>query len=218
LCGVSVVLWCDVPCWGAVLRARAARARRPTPVSLVTQVDLGAWSAAIAAGYALATVTGWMRPGVARSLVTAAAVATLIPLAAVAAGQSREFVDWPDSSRLIAALRPLTAHGGRFLAETSDVPEYYLPGTSWTQWSNTFSITLPSGVAQYEHGSAEPYIQAISNHYFAVVVLDFTDTVRQDGAIAAQLRADKSYRAVYVPRFPGQVQYYVWYYLPGRGR
>ncbi len=203
---------------GAALLAPAEQARIHTTVSLVKHVDFGAWFAAIAAGCAVASVVGWVRPRMARTAVTVAVAAALIPLAAVGVSQSRDFVDWPDSSRLIAALRPLTGHGGRFLAETSDVPEYYLPRTNWRQWSNTFSITLPSGIAQYEHGSAEPYIQAIKHHYFSVVVLDFTDTVRQDGAIAAYLRTDHSYRAVNVRRFPHQDQYYVWQYLPQRGR
>jgi 4-amino-4-deoxy-L-arabinose transferase-like glycosyltransferase len=203
---------------GAALLAPVEQARIHTTVSLVKHVDFGAWFAAIAAGYALAMASGWVRARMARMAVTGLVAVAVVPLAAIGITQSRQFVNWPDSSRLMAAIRPLTDHGGRFLAETSDVPEYYLPATTWRQWSNTFSITLPSGIARYEHGSPEPYIQAIKHHYFSVVILDFTDTTRQDEVIAGYLRSDPSYRQVQVRRFPNQLQYYVWRYVPQRGR
>jgi hypothetical protein len=203
---------------GAALLAPVEQARIHTTASLVKHVDFGAWFAVIAAGYALAVAGGWVRARMKRMALTAVVAAAVVPLAAVGVAQSREFVNWPDSTRLIAAIRPLTDHGGRFLAETSDVPEYYLPATTWRQWSNTFSITQPSGIARDEYGNPEPYIQAIKHHYFSVVILDFTDTTRQDEVIAAYLRSDPSYKQIQVRRFPNQLQYFVWRYVPQRGR
>jgi len=109
-------------------------------------------------------------------------------------------------------------HGGRFLAETSSVPEYYFPHTSWRQWSNTFSITLPSGVTQDENNNPGPYINAIKHHYFNVVVLDFYETVSVDAPIAAYLDSDSAYRPVQVQNLPDQAQYSVWRYVPERAR
>jgi hypothetical protein len=202
---------------GAALLAPADQARIHTVTSLLKHVDFGAWFAAIAAGYLMASVAGWLRPRLARELVTVAAAACIAPLLVVGVTQSRgqQFLFWPNSTRLITVLRPLTSHGGRYLAETGSVPEYYLPDTSWRQWSNTFSITLPSGASRNESGP-QPYINAIKDHYFSVVVLDFTETLNKDGPIASFLDTDSSYKAIAVPRYPGQAQYYVWVYVPPR--
>jgi hypothetical protein len=203
---------------GAVLLAPIEQARIHTTTSLDKHVDFGAWFAAIAAGYALASLAAWLRPRMARAVATVAVAACVVPLLVYGRTQSRALINWPNSTKLIAVLRPLTSHGGRFLAETSDVPEYYLPDTSWRQWSNTFSLTLPSGFAQFENNNPAPYVRALSHHYFTVVVLDFTDTISEDSVIAAYLNNDPSYQRVPVPRFPDQVQYRVWRYVGQQAR
>ena len=90
----------------------------------------------------------------------------LIPVTSVGTAQADAMINWPDVTGLVKVVRPMTAHGGHFLVETTYVLQYYLPDTTWRQWSNT------------ETGTPEYYQQAITRHYFSVVILSFTQTPR----------------------------------------
>jgi hypothetical protein len=68
---------------------------------------------------------------------------------------------------LVKVVRPMTDHGGHFLVETTDVLLYYLPQTTWRQWSDT------------QNGNLEYYQQALARHYFSVVILSFNQTPRR---------------------------------------
>lgn len=206
---------------GAALLVPAEQARIHTTVSLDKHVDFGAWFACIAAGYAVDRVAGWLPPQwgrawIARAVAVAGLVAALIPVAAAGTAQAATMINWPGASRLIAFLRPRTGHGGRFLAETDTVPEYYLPRTSWRQWSSTFSITRPDGVLRDAGGSATPYVAAISHHYFSLVVLSFAQTPGLDQAILGALRATPGYRQIASVPYGGPVpgSYTVWALAP----
>jgi hypothetical protein len=73
-------------------------------------------------------------------------------------------IDWPDVTGLVKVVWPLTVQGGHFLVEPTDVLEYYLPNTSWRQWSHTQS------------GDLRYFKQAIARHYFSLMVLGFNET------------------------------------------
>jgi Dolichyl-phosphate-mannose-protein mannosyltransferase len=177
----------------SALLAPADQARIQTATSLNKHVDFGAWFAAIAAGYLLASLSR-------RRLVLPVALAALIPVAALGTAQAQAMIDWPDATGLVKVVRPLTAHGGHFLVETSDVLQYYLPKTTWRQWSNT-----QSGNLQY-------YQQAIARHYFSVVVLSFNETPAADYAIAFDLSTAGDYALTAKVR-SGKTVFYVWQYL-----
>jgi Dolichyl-phosphate-mannose-protein mannosyltransferase len=207
--GLIAVLFC------AALLAPAEQARIQTTVSLGKHVDFGAWFACIAGGYALATLASLPRRKTAQVLAAACLSIAVVPAAAEGLLQARGMVNWPGSGRLIAYLRPLTSHGGHFLADTDDVPEYYLTATTWRQWSNVFSITR-NGRVRDEHGSMVPYQKAIKQHYFSLVVLNFANTPLKDDAITAALRSTPGYKLVkYVP-YTGPVHgnYVIWAYRP----
>ena len=174
----------------SALLAPADQARITTTVSLNKHVDFGAWFAAIAAGYLLSTLTRW-RPALAVSL------AALIPVTVLGTVQARAMIDWPNVSGLVKVVRPMTAHGGHFLVETSDVLQYYLPNTTWQQWSNTADSDL-----RY-------YQQAIAQHYFAVVVLSFNETPAADDAISLDLSQAGGY-SLAAKVHSGQTVFYVW--------
>jgi hypothetical protein len=110
-------------------------------------------------------------------------------------------IDWPDVTALVAAVRPLTSHGGHFLVETNDVLQYYLPKTTWRQWSST---------AEYEPGY---YQRAIARHYYSLVILSFNQTLAADDAISLALSATSGYRLETKVR-SGQTDFYVWEYAP----
>jgi hypothetical protein len=177
----------------SALLAPADQVRIQTATSLNKHVDFGAWFAAIAAGYLL---SGLSR----RRVVLAASLAALVSVASMGTAQARDMIDWPDVTGLVKVVRPLTAHGGHFLVETTDVLQYYLPDTSWQQWSDT------------QDNNPEYYQQAIARHYFSVVVLSFDQTLATDYAIGLDLSSDSGYRLVTEVR-AGKTVFYVWKYL-----
>jgi hypothetical protein len=177
----------------SALLAPAAQARIQTATSLNKHVDFGAWFAAIAAGYLLSCISR-------RRVVLAMSLAALIPVTSLGMVQARDMIDWPDVTELVKVVRPLTAHGGHFLVETADVLQYYLPNTSWQQWSDT------------QNNNPKYYQQAISRHYFTVVVLSFNQTLAIDYVIAADLSSASGYRLV-AQVHSGQTVFSVWEYL-----
>ena len=196
----------------AVLLAPFEQARLHTLVSLNKHVDFGAWFAAAAVGYFAGGVAAWPRARLARGVTSAVLVGAFGILAIAGARQSTQMTTWPGAAKLVADVRPHTTKGAHFLAETDSVLEYYLPDTSWRQWSSTASITLPTGRVQNEKGAVKPYIQAIEHHYFSIVVLSFTSTPAIDARITKALRSNKSYRIIAKVPFSGAKQgyYTVW--------
>ena len=200
----------------AGLLAPLEQARIHTTVSLNKHVDFGAWLGAIAAGYAAARLADWLRPRPARLLATLCLGAAIVPAAAVGIGQARSMTGWPGAARLVSFLRPRTDHGGRFLAETDSVPEYYLPRTSWRQWSNTASITLANGRSQNDGNAPARYARAIKHHYFSLVILNFAETPAMDLAIERDLTASPDYQLLGPVHWGGRAggSYVVWQYRP----
>jgi hypothetical protein len=180
----------------SALLAPADQARIQTTTSLNKHVDFGAWFAAIAAGYLLSYLLGCLPR---RRLILAASLAALIPVTSMGVAQAQAMIDWPDVTGLVKVVRPLTAHGGHFLVETTDVLQYYLPETTWQQWSSTASSD-----PQY-------YQRAIARHYYSMVVLSFTATSANDAVIAVDLSATSGYSLV-ARVHSGTTVFYVWEY------
>ena len=176
----------------SALLAPADQAHLETVTSLDKHVDFGAWFAAIAAGYLLSMLSR-------RRAVLVALLAALIPVTSVGTAQANALINWPDVTGLVKVVRPLTNHGGHFLVETTSVLQYYLPNTSWQQWSNT------------QDNNPEYYQQAIARHYFSVVILSFDQTLAVDYAIALDLSATSGYQVVAKVR-SGKTVFYVWEY------
>jgi hypothetical protein len=177
----------------SALLAPADQARLQTATSLNKHVDFGAWFAAIAAGYLLSSLSR-------RRLVLAGSLAALIPVTALGTVQAQAMIDWPDVTGLVKVVRPMTSHGGHFLVETTDVLQYYLPKTTWEQWSST------------QHSSLEYYQQAIARHYFSVVVLSFNATPAADDAIAFDLSTASGY-VLAAKVHSGKTVFYIWEYV-----
>ncbi len=243
VCGV-VVCWVrdrdGIRVWllavlaGAALLAPVEQARLHTTASLNKHVDLGAWFAAIAAGYALDKLITAAPAGRMRALTCGACVVALVFPVSLGAGQSREFAtSWPNAASFIAILRPLAGHGsGRLLIEDPAPARYYLPaGTQWQRWSSTRNIVLPSGAntggpakAQGVVGAGDPaaFARFIAKGYFSLVALNFADTTALDHRIAADLRRNHNYHITQVIPYGtevpplGQGTYVIWQYEPRR--
>jgi 4-amino-4-deoxy-L-arabinose transferase-like glycosyltransferase len=176
----------------SALLAPADQARIQTATSLNKHVDFGAWFAAIAAGYLLSSLSR-------RRIVLAVSLAALIPVTSMDMAQAHAMIDWPDVTGLVRVVRPMTTHGGHFLVETTDILQYYLPDTTWRQWSST------------QNDNPEYYQQAIARHYFSVVVLSFNQTLATDYAIALDLSEARGYQLV-AKVSSGKTVFYVWEY------
>jgi hypothetical protein len=172
----------------------AAQARIHTYNGLDKHVDFGAWFAAIAAGYAVDRAARALR-GQSAPLAALATAALFLLTALVGAVQSAQLFRWPGAANVIPAAREVTSHGGRFLADDGPLFEYYLPGTSWRQWSSVYSITLPSGERRATSGAPGPYLALIAERYFTVIILGFTDRPKLDDAVARYLATDHDYRS-----------------------
>jgi hypothetical protein len=177
----------------SALLAPADQARIQTATSLDKHVDFGAAFAAIAAGYLLSSLSR-------RRVVLAAALAALIPVTSVDMAQAHAMIDWPDVAGLVKVVRPMTTHGGHFLVETTDVLQYYLPNTTWRQWSST------------QNDNPDYYQQAIERHYFSVVVLSYNATLSTDYVIAFDLARTSGYQLV-ARVGSGKTVFYVWEYV-----
>ncbi len=154
ICGV-IVSWVSRPLhpqtWLLTLAAAAAvlvpaeQASLHTTASLNKHVDLGAWFAAIAAGYAVDKFAAAATAGNTRTVTVGACVIALSFPVSLGASQSWVFsTNWANSSDFITILRPLANDStGALLVEDPTIAEYYLhSGTQWTRWSSTRNIIL----------------------------------------------------------------------------
>jgi len=125
--------------------------------------------------------------------------AVAVPAAIAGSAQAADiYAESPDSTALITSLRSLTTgNHGRFLAEDSAIPAYYLAGSvPWRRWRSTaFFSYSPPGTATTLTGRAA-YRAALRRHYFSLVVLSGTGTPANDAAIVAAMTAAGQYQAV----------------------
>jgi hypothetical protein len=204
-----------------------------TAASLNKHVGLGAWFAAIAAGYAVDRFVASATAGRTRLLTSGACVLALVFPLSLGISQSWAFsTSWPNATSFIAIFRPLADRTtGRLLVEDPSIAEYYLPaGSQWQRWSSTRNIVLPSGASSggpsksagvVGPGNAGTFGLYIERHYFSIVALNNTDTSALDLRIDADLRRWHYHVIQVVPygiEVPpiGKGTYVIWQYKPPR--
>jgi 4-amino-4-deoxy-L-arabinose transferase-like glycosyltransferase len=233
----AVIAWVSragrVQAWRLTLLAAAALLVPAEQASLYTTASLnkhgamGAWFAAVAAGYAVDRLITAAPEGTSRTVTSAACVVALCFPVTLGAAQSWMFAtSWPSSAAFVAILRPLAdGSSGRLLVEDPSLAEYYLPsGSQWQRWSSTRNIVLPSGAPTggpsakagvVGDGNAGTYAMYIAQGYFSLVALNFTDTKPLDQSIAANLRRNHRYHIIdVVPYGPAPGTYVIWQYEP----
>jgi 4-amino-4-deoxy-L-arabinose transferase-like glycosyltransferase len=241
LCG-AVIAWISRPersrAWLLTLLAVAALLVPAEQASLFTTASLnkhgamGAWFAAIAAGYAVDRLIATSPAGTMRVVTGGACVVALCAPVTLGASQSRMFAtSWPDSSAFVAILRPLADNStGRMLVEDPSIAEYYLAsGSQWQRWSSTRNIVLPSGAPTggpstkagvVGEGNAGTFAMYIRIGYFSLIALNFADTTSLDESIVADIRRNRHYHAIQVvpygvgPAGPAPGKYVIWQYEP----
>ena len=176
--------------------------------SLNKHGDMGAWFAAIAAGYAVDRFITAAPAGRMRLITGLACVVALCFPAAVGATQARVFAtEWPNSKAFVGILRPLAdGSSGRMLVEDPSIAEYYLPsGNQWERWSSTRNIVLPNGsptggptdkAGVVGPGNAGTFGTKIGMGYFSLIALNFADTTGLDKVIAADIKKNKHYKVI----------------------
>ncbi|HTX26780.1 MAG TPA: glycosyltransferase family 39 protein [Streptosporangiaceae bacterium] len=200
---------------GAVLLAPLEQARIHTQTSLDKHVAFGAWFGAIAVGYVLARAVetskymGWRIP-----------VGTIGLIALMGIGQASSFYSsWPNATAVIAVMQRLVAAEPKapILAEQGPLVDYYLglPPRQLTNNAGAFWYWDPQQRKVVDGTPA--YLEAIQNHYFSVIELDFSFSSRKqiDQEVLAALRRAGGYRLVatipWTDRF-GSADFDVWAY------
>ena len=203
-----------------------------TLAALNKHVGLGAWFAAIAAGYAIDKFISAAPAGQPRTMTCAACVVALAFPVSLGAAQSMQFAaSWPNSTSFIAIFRPLASHGsGHLLVEDPSVAEYYLAtGSDWQRWSSTRNIVLPGGTntggptrgGVVGAGDPAAFDRYIAQHYFSIIALNFADTTALDYRIATELHRSPYYHTIdVVPYYIGTTKgtYIIYQYKPLKSR
>jgi hypothetical protein len=202
-----------------------------TEALLNEHVGLGAWFAAIAAGYAVDRFIAAAPAGRQQAFTSGACVAALVFPVYLGAVQSWAFAtSWPNASSFIDIFRPLADHSsGPLLVEDPSIAKYYLPsGTQWRRWSSTRNIVLPSGASTggtpgiLTAGNPATFASYIARGYFSYVALNFTDTTAMDLGLATLLHRNPNYHTIAVVPYGievkpiGQGTYVIWKYEPHR--
>ena len=216
----------------AALLVPAEQASLFTTASLNKHGAMGAWFAAIAAGYAVDRLIATSPAGTMRVVTGGACVVALCFPITLGASQSRMFAtNWPDSSAFVAIFRPLADNStGRMLVEDPSIAEYYLAsGSQWQRWSSTRNIVLRSGAPTggpstkagvVGAGNAGTFAMYIQEGYFSIIALNFTDTTSLDASIAADIHRNRHYHVIQVVPYGielppvGQGSYVIWQYEP----
>ncbi len=197
---------------GTALLAPVNQLRLHTDVSLQKHVGFGLLFAAPLAGYGLVRLVG--------SHFGRLQLGIGVGVLAFAFGMSQShimFRGWPDSHRLVAAIKQYQKPGAHYLVEVDEVAIYYLrsdtdaePG----QFSSTFYFLYQDPQGQWLSGPAA-YQAAVEQGYFQVVAIeDGTTTPAVDQAITKGLRSPATqYRlAAKIPERTsyGVINYQVW--------
>jgi hypothetical protein len=204
----------------AVFLAPLNQARIHTETSLSKHVTFGAFFGAVAAGYLVERALRWRagalrRPWVAIPALAAVAVG-LVPLGMAGAASARHlFEEWPNSTRVVSALRPLVRGPHQLvLMDDTEVARYYLQRElDVPHWVGTFYFAYTEPSSRTRLVGPPAYAAAVDAGAFSVIALDFGAQTKVDDAVAVAIRSSGRYawvgdfttRAIY-----GRSTYVVW--------
>ena len=199
----------------AVVLAPLEQARIHTQTSLDKHVAFGAWFGAIAVGYVLdravetSKYMGWRIP-----------IGTIGLIALMGIPQASSFYSsWPNAATVIATMQRLVAAdpGAPILAEQGPVVDYYLGLPPRQLTNNTGGFWYWDPLRRKGVDGTAAYLEAIQNHYFSVIELDFSFSTRKqvDQEVLAALRRAGGYHLVttipWTDRF-GSADFDLWEY------
>jgi Dolichyl-phosphate-mannose-protein mannosyltransferase len=174
---------------GTALLAPAYQIHLATAVSLHKHLGYGLLFAAPMAGVGVTRVMG--------AHFKYPQLAIMLGVAMLAMGMSQSsylFRVWPDSTQLTSILRQEVKPGGHYLADTYEVPVYYLGElTSYQQWNSTYLITYTDHQGHTLTG-IPGFRAAIDDEYFDLVVLDLQQPNEASNAVRKEMRDQGRYR------------------------
>jgi Dolichyl-phosphate-mannose-protein mannosyltransferase len=174
---------------GTALLAPAYQMYLQTDVSLHKHIGYGLLFAAPMAGLGMTRLMG------AHFRYPQLAIVSWVTLLTLGISQSHDlYHNWPDSTQMVAVLRPELKPKGRYLVESDAVPKYYFRNeTTPDQWISTYAIDYTDSKRERLWG--EPgYHAALKDGYFDLIVLNWTVTKELDNALVRKLRTDDRYR------------------------
>jgi Dolichyl-phosphate-mannose-protein mannosyltransferase len=202
---------------GAALLAPLEQARLHTTTALQKHVAFGAWFAAIAAGWVLASAV--RRSKYARWRIV---FGTVLVVAVIGTIQASYLHDaWPNSTPAVAAIKKaMAASPGVVLSEQGVVVNYYLRLPP-KRVVDTFAFTYFDPEEHKFLRGPPAYIAALANHYFSVVEIDgsYTRHARVDHLITNAVEHDPGYQLVAaIPwtSHSGRGTFMVWRYKDSR--
>lgn len=201
---------------GTALLATVYQAHLGTSVSLHKHVGFGLVFAAPVAGAGLAGLARLDRLRTAAGAIPGLAIGVCALLAFYADhAVGPMYGGWPNSSRMVAAVRPLVQEGHQhYLVEENEVPRYYLRSqTQPYEWLTTYFFQYTDRSGQSLTG-LPAYRAAIDDRYFDLVVLDFGPTAQLDAQLTTALKGSGG-RYHLVEKVPGATSsgthyYFVW--------
>ena len=181
-------LLCLLLC-GTGLLATAYQIHLSTSVSLYKHVGFGLFFFAPLAALGVSRIVG---PHFRRTEIGLLIVA--VALSSGIAQSDWRFQTWPNATQLVALLKPQVTGTGEYLADTAEVPTYYLRDiTAASQWTGTYTFSYTATKGTRLTGPAA-YTAALDSGYFNLVVLDSSPATAIDRAIAKTLPSSSRYR------------------------
>jgi hypothetical protein len=108
---------------------------------------------------------------------------------------NQNYGNWPDATRMLEVVQHNLSPDGKYLAETAEVPAYYLGDqTSPSQWTSLFYLSYTRNGRQLTGQPA--YSAAIHDGYFDLIVFDGVTAPQLSEPLSRQLRADPDYRLI----------------------
>ncbi|MFF7210404.1 ArnT family glycosyltransferase [Streptomyces sp. NPDC008238] len=177
---------------GTALLAPVCQAYLNDDASLFTHVGFGLLFAAPMAGLGISRLVG------AHFRYPQLGIMVWVGVLVVGMAQTQSLYHPAASGQVVESLRKVVGKDGRYLAEHSDIPAYYLRDvTRPDQWQGTRGIDFTDKGGEH-HTGADGFRSAVRAGWFDVIVLDGDATTANDKAITDALHGNPAYRLVSV--------------------
>jgi putative flippase GtrA len=166
------------------------QAKIHTAVSLDKHLASGAWFAAIAAGYALDTLSRSFSLSRSRLVIPVCAIAIIYASVTGFYEAASQFHYWPNMSKVTAVLRPLVSrvHGNILVEQYQAIQQYYLPqGHEWWRWQDL-------GLSVDTYSTVNWFTAQLKSDNLGLIALNFSGP--NDCRLAQAINNDPSYHVI----------------------
>jgi hypothetical protein len=170
----------------AALVVPAAQLRDQSGWSLDKHLAYGIWFAAIAAGYAVSKLIGWLPESTLRFTAACCVVALSYPAISSWESAWQVYHSWANAESFILNLRPVAtrSRGVIYTAAQDHVAEYYLPQVNWSRWNTGLSLD-PVSVAPAKR--EQYYANQLRQGNYGTIALFYSTTFSSAPELKATL-------------------------------